>query len=86
MHATDSNCISTKVEDELAVTVYANDIAFASYKNACEYTELYMVFGKLFKWVSQKRYSFRIILQNCHERLHNLIFDGCWHTLASVIH
>ena len=34
MDATDGNSITSKVEDELAVAVYADDIAFASCKNA----------------------------------------------------
>lgn len=69
MDATDGNSITSKVEDELAVAVYADDIAFASCKNAGEYTQLYMVFGKLLEWVSQKRYSsglsFNTVMNGC---------------------
>ena len=86
MDATDGNSITSKVEDELAVAVYTDDIAFASCKNAGEYTQLYMVFGKLLEWGSQKRYSFWIILQYCHEWLHNLVPDGGRNSLASVFH
>ena len=41
MDATDGNSITSKVEDELTVAVYADDITFASCKNAGKYTQLY---------------------------------------------
>lgn len=86
MHASDGHGVASKVEYELTVTVYADDVAFASGEDAGEDSELYVVFGEFLEWVSQERHSFWIVLQNCHERLHYLVFDGCWLALASVVH
>ena len=86
MHATDGYGVATEVEDELAVTIDADDVAFAAGEDAGEDTQLYVVFGEFLEWVCQERHSLRIVLQNCHERLHYPVFDGCWLALASVVH
>ena len=45
MHATDGYCSSTEVEDELAVTVYADNVAFIVFEWSCKDTQLHVVFG-----------------------------------------
>ena len=52
MHASDGHGVASKVEYELTVTVYADDVAFASGEDAGEDSELYVVFGEFLEWVS----------------------------------
>ena len=51
---TDGNGYSSEVEDQLAVTVYTDDVAFTSLEEACEDTQPYMVLGKSLKRFTQK--------------------------------
>ena len=85
MHTTDGYCITTEIEDELTVTVYADYVAFTTLEDAGEYSKLYMVFGKLLERISQKCYPFWIVFQDRHERLHHLVTYRCRLTLAPII-
>ena len=52
MHTTDSYGITSEIEDELAVTVYTDNVAFIVLEWSCEDTQLYVVLGKFLKGIS----------------------------------
>ena len=53
----DGYCYSCEIEDELAVTVYAYNIAFVTTKGSGEDTQLDMVTGKLLERLTQEEYG-----------------------------
>ncbi len=70
MHTTDSYSSPTEVEDELAVTVYADNVAFIVFEWSCKDTQLHVVFGKLLKIITKGHATSRGLWQtsqNHHE-------------------
>ena len=82
---TDGNGYSSKVEDQLAVTVYADDVALTSLEEACEDTQPYMVFGKSLKRFTQKGNFLGMGAHHLHERLHDAVGDAGWRMLAPIV-
>lgn len=82
---TDGNGYSSKVEDQLAVTVYADDVAFTSLEEACEDTQPYMVLGKTLKRFTQKGDFLGMGAHHLHERLHDAVGDAGWRMLAPIV-
>ena len=82
---TDGNGYSSKVEDQLAVTVYADDVAFTSLEEAREDTQPYMVLGKTLKRFTQKGDFLGMGAHHLHERLHDAVGDAGWRMLAPIV-
>ena len=81
----DGYCYSCEIEDELAVTVYAYDIAFVTTKGSGEDTQLDMVTGKLLEWLTQEGYLFGMCRRHTHERLHDGIGNDRRTACATVV-
>ena len=82
---TDGNGYSSKVEDQLPVTIYADDVALTSLEEACEDTQPYMVFGKSLKRFTQKGNFLGMGAHHLHERLHDAVGDAGWRMLAPIV-
>ena len=82
---TDGNGYSSEVEDQLAVTVYTDDVAFTSLEETCEDTQPYMVLGKTLKRFTQKGDLLGMGAHYLHERLHDAVGDAGWRMLAPII-
>ena len=81
----DGNGYSSKVEDQLAVTVYADDVALTSLEEACEDTQPYMVLGKSLKRFTQKGNLLGMGAHHLHERLHDAVRDAGRRMLAPIV-
>ena len=81
----DGNGYSSKVEDQLAVTVYADDVALTSLEEAREDTQPYMVLGKTLKRFTQKGDLLGMGAHHLHERLHDAVGDAGWRMLAPIV-
>lgn len=86
MNTADGNGVAPEVEDELAVTVDADDVALAPDEDAGEHTQLDMVLGKLLEWGFQECHPLGGVSQAGHEGLHHLVVDGRGPSLAPVVH
>lgn len=82
---TDGNGYSSKVEDQLAVTVYTDDVAFTSLEETCEDTQPYMVLGKTLKRFTQKGDFLGMGAHHLHEWLHDAVGNAGWRMLAPIV-
>ena len=82
---TDGNGYSSEVEDQLAVTVYTDDVAFTSLEEACEDTQPYMVLGKSLKRFTQKGDLLGMGAHHLHERLQDAVRDTSRRMLAPIV-
>ena len=85
MDAADGDGYSAEVEDELAVAVYADDVALVAAKGAGEDVEEDVVAGELLEGVAEEGDLFGMCLHHVHEGLHDGVADGCGAPQAAVV-
>ena len=82
---TDGNGYSSKVEGQLPVTVYADDVAFTSLEETSEDAQSNMVLGKPRIRVTQTGAFLGMGAHHLHERLHDAVGDAGWRMLAPIV-
>ena len=71
VYSADGYGIASEVEDELAVAVYADDVAFVVFEWTCEDSQLHVAFGKGLKSIPKECDLFGMCLHHVHKGLHD---------------
>ena len=85
VHATDGHGIASELEDELAVTVYADYVTLVAGEGTGDDAELDVVLGKLLEGIVKKRHLLWMCLHHAHERPHDGVLDGGWPVMATIL-
>lgn len=80
----DGDGYSAEVEDQLAVAVYADDVALVATEGACEDAELHVFLGELVEGFSKEGDLIGMGLHDTHEGLHDSVGDGGGQVVAGV--
>lgn len=86
MHASECDGATGEVEDELAVAVDADDVAFVVFERTGEDAELHVVFGELLEGDVEKGYLFGVGFQYVHKGLHDSIVYGGRTPVTAVVY
>ena len=86
MHASECDGATGEVEDELAVAVDADDVAFAVFEWTGEDAELHVVFGELLEGDVEKGYLLGVGFQYVHKGLHDGIAYGGRTPVTAVVY
>lgn len=76
MHSADGDGVASKVHDELAVALDADDVAFLTGKGTGEDAETNVALDKLDEGITHEGDALGVGLQHSHEGLHHAIGDG----------
>lgn len=83
--ATDGDGVAAEVEDELAVTVYADDVALVAAEGTGEDAELDVVTGELLEGGAEEGDLLGMSLHDVHEGLHDGVGDGGGTVVGAVL-
>ena len=86
VHASECDGVSGEVEDELAVAVDADDVAFVVFEGTGEDAELHVVFGKLLDGGVEDGDLLGVGFQYVHKGLHDGVAYGGGTPVTTVVH
>lgn len=86
MHASECDGVAGEVEDELAVAVDADDVAFVVFEGTGEDAELHVVFGELLDGGVEEGDLLGVGFQYVHKGLHDGVAYGGWTPVTTVVY
>lgn len=86
MHASECDGVAGEVEDELAVAVDADDVAFVVFEGTGEDAELHVVFGELLDGGVEEGDLLGVGFQYVHKGLHDGVAYGGRTPVTAVVY